>query len=421
MASEVESSLLKCNSCWGTLGAGVLADCYKTSCGHLFCRACSQAAFKPGAPALVCPLCDSVSTELHLLTSDRSTAAALRVFSFCAFYPEDGLRLCSDASALARQQTGLYGARETWRATQECEALKRRLTEADNRLNTMSVRAGGVRARAASPPPRPLAARAPLTIPRVHPRPQTDLAAKEREARDLSERLAAQKRETEDQRRRRKEAEEAYAKLSKGRAAPLSLISGASGGGGGGGGSLLQPLPQQQQQQQQQQQYRRPSISEGSVSASEAECMSVAPPPGGGGGGWGGGGDPYTAGGFMQRDRSRAAAAPYGSGGGGGGGGGGQPAPQPPPPASSSLVMLPTQQLGQRGASSSSTRGGSSGSGGGGGGGGGGGILSGQAAAAHYQQQQQQQQQQHPQHPHHHQSLLRPFTPLAAPAVFMKK
>ena len=38
MASEVESTVLKCNACWATLGGG--AECHKTPCNHLFCRGC---------------------------------------------------------------------------------------------------------------------------------------------------------------------------------------------------------------------------------------------------------------------------------------------------------------------------------------------------------------------------------------------
>ena len=137
--SEIDSTQLRCNSCWVVLGVGQ-PDAYKTTCSHLFCGPCTTRSLSKSGPHSLCPLCDQPAEDLLLLTSDRSTETAVRFFSFAAFYPEDALRLVTDAAVFARSQTGLYGTREVWMKQQEVEGLKRRLTEADNRVNSLAVR-----------------------------------------------------------------------------------------------------------------------------------------------------------------------------------------------------------------------------------------------------------------------------------------
>jgi hypothetical protein len=159
--SEIDASVLKCNSCWATLGVasgGATGDAFKTACNHLFCGPCTARAFQ-GVPApLLCPLCDMAVEDVHRLSGERSMEHALRVFAFSVFYPEDALRLVSDAAVLARTQTALYGTREGWVKAQEGDGLKRRLTEADNRINSMAVRLRGCCC-ARRCPPLPAAAR----------------------------------------------------------------------------------------------------------------------------------------------------------------------------------------------------------------------------------------------------------------------
>ena len=86
MTSEIDATLLRCNSCWLTFGSASLAEqAFKTSCNHLFCGPCAtRTLYTPGKPSL-CPLCDQPVEDIHKLPSDRSQEAALHVFAFAAF------------------------------------------------------------------------------------------------------------------------------------------------------------------------------------------------------------------------------------------------------------------------------------------------------------------------------------------------
>ena len=131
--SEIDPCVILCNGCWLPLHD----KAYKTSCSHVFCRACAESFF---SKRQICPLCDAaVGGEAGIieLATDKSPAACLRAFALAVFHPEDAQRLASDALTWARSQTALYGTRECWLKSQEVEGLKRRLTEADNRLHTL--------------------------------------------------------------------------------------------------------------------------------------------------------------------------------------------------------------------------------------------------------------------------------------------
>ena len=71
------------------------------------------------------------------LIPDHSPEMAVKVFAFGAFFSEDGQRLMADAATFARGQTALYGTRELWLKEKEMDAMKRRIVEADNRINTL--------------------------------------------------------------------------------------------------------------------------------------------------------------------------------------------------------------------------------------------------------------------------------------------
>ena len=135
--SEISSTSLWCNTCWKELTSG---SSYKTSCLHLFCENCAQKAF---SVTLTCPLCDaSLSGDggVILVTPDRSSETAIRVFAFAAFHCDDALRLVHDGVSFARAQTALFGTRELWVKDRELDGMKRRIIEADNRINTLMVR-----------------------------------------------------------------------------------------------------------------------------------------------------------------------------------------------------------------------------------------------------------------------------------------
>jgi len=136
---------------------------------------------------------------------------AVKVFSFGAFFCEDAQRLLGDALNFARSQTALFGTRELWVREKELDAAKRRLVEADNRMNTLLA----------------------------------ELDLKQREVEDYSTRLATKTRDAAEQRQRRKQVEEAYTKITGGSHAPIPLISNsaafytAKGRLGSSGGSVV--------------------------------------------------------------------------------------------------------------------------------------------------------------------------------------
>ena len=136
--AEISSTSLWCNSCWRELTSG---NSYKTSCLHLFCEACAHKSF--ANQSLICPLCDAGLNGdggVILITPDRSAETAIKVFAFAAFHCDDALRLVHDGVSFARGQTALLGTRELWVKEREADGMKRRIIEADTRINTLMVR-----------------------------------------------------------------------------------------------------------------------------------------------------------------------------------------------------------------------------------------------------------------------------------------
>ncbi len=136
MSSEIDAHTLRCNACWRDIKTG---HCYKTPCAHLFCQPCATTHF---GRALTCPLCNAelAGDAIVELTADRSPDVAIALYGYASFHGAEAERISADAAAFARGQTALYGTRETWVKSQEGAALKRRVIEAENKLNSMRVR-----------------------------------------------------------------------------------------------------------------------------------------------------------------------------------------------------------------------------------------------------------------------------------------
>jgi len=318
---EVDPRALLCNACWSALasaggaGRGPSVKAYKTTCGHLFCRACAEKWF---TRKLACPLCEARLdaetgiVELDTAASGDVVAAAL---AYALFHAEDAAKVLAEGAGLARAQTAIYGTRAAWAAAQDTDKVGRRVVELENKLNSVMA----------------------------------ELSAKQREAAEVTARLVARGGERDELERKLKlvarafeaatgrpgAAAQALAAASGRAATPPSHGGGGGGGGGawgagaGGGGG---------------------SGAWGGAGAGGALFTGGAPPgqgarrpsvSGGGGGGGGGGagaGGSYDAGGGGGGGHFAGGGAPGGGGGGGGFGWAPQPQARAAPPSAGGLM-----------------------------------------------------------------------------------
>lgn len=75
---------------------------------------------------------------MELPTSPGMETAQV-VIGYFAFHPDEALKLAAMATSFARQQTQLYGTRDSWMKEQEAASAQRRLTDTENKLNSVMV------------------------------------------------------------------------------------------------------------------------------------------------------------------------------------------------------------------------------------------------------------------------------------------